>query len=315
MRILLVSRYKDNFSNHILPFVYEQGEALRKCGVEVDYFLVVGNGILSYIKSVKPLEIKIEAFHPDIVHAHYGLSGITAVLQRKVPVVTTFHNGETLGFKQNVLSSIASLFNKHTIYVAQHIYDKSYLKCKNNYTILPCGVNLSEMPILDYYETRKKLGLNLDTRYILFGGAFDNLRKNYPLLKNAIRYITECKIEVIEMMGLSRMQITELMCASDLFALPSKSEGSPQALKEAMACNCPIVATDIADIKHLLGDLDGHYICSFEPDDVADKIKRALQYGKRTNGRQRIIDLGLTNEQVAKKLCVIYNKVLQDNKR
>lgn len=311
MRALLVSRYKDNFQNHILPFVYEQGEALRRCGVDVDYFLVEGNGLLSYFKSVKPLKKKIKEFAPDIIHAHYGLSGITAVLQRDVPVVTTFHNGETLGFKQNILSSIASLFNKHTIYVAQHIYDKAYFKRKKDYTIMPCGVTLEDLPVLDYKSTREKLGLKYDTKYILFGGAFSNLRKNYPLLKSAIDLIKDIKIKVIEMKGLSRMQTTELMCACDVFALPSKSEGSPQALKEAMACNCPIVATDIADIKHLLGDLDGHYICSFEPKDVADKIKKALLVNGRTKGRQRINELGLTNEQVAQKLIVIYNNILQ----
>lgn len=311
MRVLLVSRYKNNFKNHILPFVYEQGEALRKCGVDVDYFLVEGNGFLSYFKSVKPLKKKIKKFAPDIVHAHYGLSGITAVLQRDVPVVTTFHNGETLGFKQNILSSIASLFNKHTIYVARHIYDKAYFKRKKNYTIMPCGVTLEDLPVLDFKSTREMLGLKSDTVYILFGGAFSNLRKNYPLLKSAVELIKDVKIEAIEMKGLSRMQATELMCACDLFALPSKSEGSPQALKEAMACNCPIVATDIADIKHLLGNLPGHYICSFESEDVAKKIKLALDFNGRTNGRNRIIELGLTNEQVAEKLIDIYKLVLK----
>lgn len=310
MKVLIVSRYKKAFYNHILPFVYEQGEALHKSDVEVDYFLVEGDGLFSYFKSVKPLKDKIKEFHPDIVHAHYGLSGITAILQRKVPVVTTFHNGETLGYKQNILSSIASLFNKHTIYVAQHVYDKTYFKRSSNYTILPCGVNLSELPILDYAETRKKLGFSPDVKYILFGGAFDNLRKNYPLLRDAIKLISEYKIDVVEMKGLSRMQTNELMCACDLFALPSKSEGSPQALKEAMACNCPIVATDVADIKYLLGDVNGHFICTFEPENVASKIKDALSLNGRTKGRERIIELGLTNDIVAKKLIDIYKSVL-----
>ena len=101
------------------------------------------------------------------------------------------------------------------------------------------------------------------------------------------------------------------MCACDVFALPTKSEGSPQALKEAMACNCPIVATDVADIRYLLGDVDGHYICSFEAKDVAGKIADAFSYGKRTNGRQRIIDLGLTNDLVAKRLISIYEEVVR----
>ena len=60
------------------------------------------------------------------------------------------------------------------------------------------------------------------------------------------------------MKRLSRADCVLRMNACDLFALPSHSEGSPQALKEAMACSCPIVATDMADVRHLLGDLPGH---------------------------------------------------------
>ena len=133
---------------------------------------------------------------------------------------------------------------------------------------------------------------------------------------NAERYIPECldsiikngcdDIEVLEMKGLSRAECTLRMCACDLFALPTKSEGSPQALKEAMACNCPIIATDVADIRHLLGELDGHYICSFNPDEVANVLNCALSFNGRTEGRQRIIRLGLTNNQVAKQLIEIY---------
>lgn len=310
MKVLIISRHKDNFSNHILPFVYEQGEALRKQGLDVDYFLIEGSGFLSYFKNVAPLKKKIRDFKPDIIHAHYGLSGLTAVLQRDVPVVTTFHNGETLGFKQNIISAIASLFNKHTIYVAQHVYDKALFKRKTNYTIMPCGVTLEDLPQLGFHNTREKLGFRPDTKYILFGGAFSNRRKNYPLLQEALSLIDDIKIEVIEMKDLNRAQTTELMCACDLFALPTKSEGSPQALKEAMACGCPIIATDVADIKYLLGDVDGHSICTFEPEDVADKVSKTLMFNKRTKGRERIIELGLTNEQIAGRLINLYKTIL-----
>lgn len=310
MKVLIISRYKKVFNNHILPFVYEQGEALRKSGVEVDYFLIAGDGYFSYLKNVAPLKRRIREFKPDIIHAHYGLSGLTAVLQREIPVITSFHNGETLGFKQNVISSIASLFNKHTIYVAQHVYDKSLFKRKSNYTIMPCGVTLEDLPQLDFHKTREKLGFRPDVKYILFGGSFLNLRKNYSLLKRALSLINDIKIETIEMNGLTRSQTTELMCACDLFALPTKSEGSPQALKEAMACGCPIVATDVADIKYLLGDVDGHFICTFEPEDVADKVRKALMFNKRTKGRERIIELGLTNEQIADRLINLYKSIL-----
>jgi glycosyltransferase involved in cell wall biosynthesis len=118
------------------------------------------------------------------------------------------------------------------------------------------------------------------------------------------------KVNLIEMKGFTRDQVNKLLCGCDLFLLPTFSEGSPQVVKEALACNCPIVATDVADIKHLLGDVEGHYICNFDPDVVAKQVAKALDFGKRTNGRQRVIELGLTNDLVAKKLVEIYKEVL-----
>lgn len=323
MRILELSRYKNNFATHILPFVQEQGESLRALGNEVDYFLVGGKGLLSYFTQRKALLRKINEFQPDVIHAHFGLSGITAVLQRKVPVVITFHNGETLNWYVNLLSSIFSQRAKHVIYVAQHIYDLVYWKHKHH-TILPCGVNMEDCVVTSYTEARKQLGWSDDKKYILFGGAFDNLRKNYPLLKQAIELTGRKDIEVIEMRGLNRQECTLRMCACDCFALPTHSEGSPQALKEAMACNCPIVATDTADIAHLLGDIPGHYLLRnprktkerWDADErsvgeLAELLEKVLAFKGRTEGRKRIEELGLSNELVAKTIIEIYNEVVK----
>ena len=324
MRILEVSRYKDNFADHQLPFVTEQGEAIRALGHEVDYFLVKGN----YIAAIKALKAKIRECKPDIVHAHYGLSAITAELQSLVSVVTTFHNGETHSWYINFITSLMSLRAKHVIYVAPHIRDLVYFKAPK-YSIIPCGVTLEDCFLMDKADARKQLGWSLDKKYIMFGGAFSNTRKNYALLKEAIDKLSYLdsrlsSIECIEMRGLSRYDCILRMNAADVFVLPTKNEGSPQALKEAMACNCPIVATDVADIKHLLGDLPGHYILpnkrgngawwkgdEHSAEELAELLKKALAFEGRTKGRERIVELGYTNEQVAGRIVKIYENIMQ----
>ena len=95
-----------------------------------------------------------------------------------------------------------------------------------------------------------------------------------------------------------------------MLLLPTKSEGSPQVLKEAMAYNCPVVATDVADIAYLLDGVSNSYVTSFDPQDVAEKISRVLECGQRTNGRERIEKLKLENSQVAKTIYSIYKQVL-----
>lgn len=318
MRVLIVSRYKSDFADHRLPFVTEQGSALREQGCEVDYFLIRG----SYLYAVSALKQRIRDFKPDIIHAHYGLSAITAELQSQVPVVTTFHNGEWHSHWVNFCSSLMSLRAKYVIYVAEHIRSKVFFKHKH-YAILPCGVTMADMSIIEQQQARAVLGWGKEKKYILFGGAFDNLRKGYPLLQAALQTMNSDNIEVIEMKGLRRQDCVLRMCAADCFILPSQNEGSPQALKEAMSCNCPIVATDIADVKHLLGDLEGHFLLS-NPcgtptgwkgnaqsiNELATLLQQALAFDRRTNGRERIKQLGLTNTTIAASLIKIYKKVL-----
>lgn len=332
MRILIIGRYKKQYPENLLPFVLEQGEILCQLGHKVEYMPVRGN----YILAVRELKSKIRAFQPDVIHAHYGLSAITAELQSMVPVVTTFHNGETLNPLVNFFTSLFSLRAKHVVYVAQHIYDLLYFKHKHH-SVIPCGVNMDDCVVMDQKDAREQLGFENGVKYILFGGGFDNLRKNYAILRDAVERMEQqpwipvkggerCgNIVCLEMKGLSRAECVLRMNACDLFALPSHSEGSPQALKEAMACNCPIIATDVADVRHLLGTLEGHYILrnprstteywegdAQSVDEMTELLKEALRFSGRTTGRERIIELELSNDQVAKRLQAIYESILTD---
>lgn len=298
-------------------FVREQGEALQQLGCQVEYYAVVGKGMKGYWQNVKPLRKKIREFHPDIIHAHYGLCGMVAVLasRKKVPVVVTCHNGETLTQYGNIITSLALRKADYTISVAQHIYDKLYLKPKR-YCIQPCGIDLKDLPLTDKQAAMKEMGLPKEKVNILFGGSFANARKNAPLAKAALEKLEDERISgagefnLIEMKGFNRHQVAMLLNGCDMLLLPTKSEGSPQVLKEAMACNCPVVATDVADIAFLLEGVTNSYVTTFDPKDVADKIQRVIDCGERTNGRERIEALRLDNSQVAETILEIYKSVL-----
>ena len=304
----------------ISPFVNEQASAIENAGCKIEYFLIKGN----YITAVRKLKKKMREWRPDVIHAHYGLSAITAELQSEVPVVSTFHNGETLKWYVNLMSSLMSLRAKHVIYVAQHIRDLCYFKAKN-YSIIPCGVPMEQMIVIPKEEAQKQLGWDVNKKYILFGGAFSNTRKNYKLLKEAVECLTNegmNGIECIEMKGLSRAECVLRMCACDVFVLPSHSEGSPQALKEAMAVNCPCIATDIADVKELFGEEPGHWVLrnprktherweadEKSQDEMVALLQEALAFEGRTNGRERLLQLRLSNEQIASRIIEIYERV------
>lgn len=176
--------------------------------------------------------------------------------------------------------------------------------------IQPCGIDMKDLPLVDKAEAMKEMNLPKDKINILFGGSFSNARKNAPLAQAAIALLHRGDMNLIEMRGFNRKQVNLLFCGCDMLLLPTKSEGSPQVLKEAMACNCPVVATDVADIAFLLQYVTNSYVTSFDPADVADKIQRVIECGERTNGRERIETLKLDNPLVAAKYLKISEQIL-----
>ena len=102
-------------------FVREQGESLRALGIEVEYFSVVGKGVKGYLSNYRRLQIAIKDLQPNLIHAHFGLCGALCVMQSKVPVEITCHNGETLSWYGNIITSLAIQRAAHTICLAQHI--------------------------------------------------------------------------------------------------------------------------------------------------------------------------------------------------
>ena len=101
-----------------------------------------------------------------------------------------------------------------------------------------------------------------------------------------------------------------MMNAADALVMTSFTEGSPQVIKEAMACGCPIVSVDVGDVKDITAGVQGCFIADRSPESVALNLKRAIAFGKRTEGRMVIVERGLTNDVVAKKLVEIYKSII-----
>ena len=306
MKILIVASYN---KNRFAPFIVEQVDALRQVGCEVDYFGVVGKGIKGYLSAFSALRKKIKTFKPDVIHAHYGLSGLLANLQRSIPVVTTYHGSDINLPKVLRFSKIAMKLSAWNIFVSQRNVDLA--KPKKNYVLLPCGVNLPNYVEEDICTVKQKLNWHPNKKYILFAGAFDNRVKNAKLAQDSVSLLEDA--ELIELRGYTREQVTALFYAVDSFLMTSFTEGSPQVVKEAMACGCPIVSVDVGDVAERIEGLGGCYITERNPQDIADKLQEVFSLNTRTKGRERIIELGLTNDLVAKKLAEIYEDVLKNN--
>ena len=303
MKALVVASYN---KSRFAPFIEEQVEALRNRGVVCDYFGVEGKGVCGYLRNMPALRRKIAEFRPDVVHAHYGLSGLLANLQRTVPVVTTYHGSDINDPKVRPLSKISMRLSKYNIFVSQATM--SLIRPSRRFALIPCGIDLDELQLTSKEEARRRMGLNSSGRYVLFAGAFDNPVKNTSLAKETVALLPD--VSLLELKGYSREQVTLLMCAVDALLLTSHAEGSPQVIKEAMACGCPIVAVDVGDVEERLRGLDGcHVAKTREASELAGLLRKTFDSLHRTKGRERIIESGLTNDLVAKKMMDIYSQV------
>ena len=326
MKILIVG---NNKPGHFAPFVEEQARALQLQGCDVVFFGVQGKGIIGYLRCLPALKRAIKQHQPDLIHAHYGLSGVLANLQRRVPVVTTYHGSDIN--KPNILrfSKIAMRLSAHNIFVSQRnvtlaLSPNSLItyRLKKRYTLLPCGVNLPlpwcelqtqwvEQLTLNQWVQEK---LNAGVKHVLFAGAFNNAVKDPELAKAVINELASegVKVELIELKGYNRDQVNALMYNCDTLLMTSKTEGSPQVIKETMACGCPIVSVDVGDVAERVSGVEGCYVVSSrEPAAIAKALQQSLAFSGKTNGRQRIIEMGLSNIQVAERLMAIYKQLVE----
>ena len=303
MRVLVIARCKNG---SYAPFITEQVEAIRQKGVECQYLGVTGDGFGGYLRQLPMLKKTIDEFCPDIIHAHYGLCGLLANLQRRVPVVTTYHGSDINDPKVLRLSSLAIKLSHFNIFVSHSFINIA--RPEKQYALIPCGVNLEDYPLIDKAEARRRLALLPNKKYVLFAGAFDNRIKNASLAEESTKLLPETTL--LELKGYNRQQVATLMQAVDALIMTSFSEGSPQVIKEAMACGCPIVSVDVGDVKSLISSIDGCYIADRTDESIAFYLKKAIEFNKKTEGRHVIVERGLTNDIIANKLERIYSQLV-----
>ena len=297
-----------NFKMH-QAFISDQIEASRfnsTSDLIFDVFFIKKRGYKGYLKCLPKIKDKIRQFQPDVVHAHGGHIGLLCCMQGIKPVIITFHGSDLNIVKNRGMSSLASFFCSASIFVSAKLYKQCFFKKKHIF-IIPCGVNFDVFYPLEKGMAKTELGMDPSEKYLLFSSSFENHVKNFSLASKALSTIPG--IAIREIANRTRREVNLLLNGAELLLMTSFSEGSPQIIKEAMACNCPIVSTDVGDVRHVLGNTPGCYIASFDPKDVARGIEMALSFGKRTRGREKI--RYLDNRLIVQKIVNVYKLFLR----
>jgi len=308
MKILFVC---SGNSGNASPFVKEQAGHLQSAGMDVSIFLIKGKGAAGYLRNLTALRSAIQSFKPDVVHAHGGMSALLAALQRMVPVVVTFHGSDVNVPSLRRFARLSMLLTSKQIVVSQQM--KRLLNVQRLY-VIPCAVDPSIFQPMAAVSCRQRLNWSPDEFVVLFSSSFDRPVKNAPLAQQAVARIANRNVRLVELKNKSREEVAELLNACDVALMTSHTEGSPQFIKEAMACGTPIVSTRVGDVPELLEYEPGHYLVGYDARLIGEAIEQAAQYRrehKYTGGREILEKRGLFPPQIVKSLLEVYASCLK----
>lgn len=325
MKILFISSGRQGDVN---PIIRNQGESLRRAGVELEYFVVSGRGWKSYVKSIKPLRRKVREGGYDIIHAHYSWTAYLASIATvglKVPMVVSLMGNDILDhwWYPGLARLVAKMKPWRAVIVkSQEMKERVGMDYAN---VVPNGVNMERFREESREESREKMGWDSAKKHVLFPARQEDTRKNWPLALGAVETLNKRigdltfdigdfnGIELHQMKGVPNDKTPIMYNAADAVVLPSFYEGSANAVKESMACNAPLVTTDMGDCRERIEGVEGCYVAkTYEVEEFAELLGKALAFGGKTKGRERLLADGIADYQIAQRLIKIYESVCKE---
>jgi teichuronic acid biosynthesis glycosyltransferase TuaC len=309
---------------HSGTWVRDQVAALERLGVRCEVLYGAGGGgIWPYLRLRRAMATRIAHEKYDLIHAHYGFTGIVAATQRSLPVVVTFHGTDVLGRPyagpyrrifgrvERRLSQLLARRVAHAAVVSSLM--QSMLRAPRATTV-PMGIDVERFALLPRSQAREQLGLDADAPIVIFVGDPDLPRKRFELAREAVEVARSAisSIQLIPVSGRTHDEVSLFMNAADALLLTSHVEGSPTVIKEAMACDLPVVSVEVGDVREQLDGVEPSYICKSEPAPLAEALIEVLKSSQRSNGRELIGRF--TNENVASIILGIYRQTLEDKR-
>jgi teichuronic acid biosynthesis glycosyltransferase TuaC len=322
LRVLMVtSDYPADGRPRTTHFIKRQAEFVRAAGVDVEVFHFDGSKkLVNYVRAWRRLRRHLQRGQYDLVHAQFGQSGLLT-FPRRLPLLVTLRGSDILGIvddasgrytlKGRILQSLSRFVARRAdavILVSDHMRD--VVGRTDAIHVIPSGLDLALFRPIPQAEARERLGLSPTKRLVLFVGRPNQARKRFALAQRAVEILNQTlPAELVVAWKVQHVDIPYYMAASDVMVFTSMQEGSPNVVKEALACDLPVVSVPVGDVEARLAGIAGCELCSDErPEAIAAALERVLRRGGRVNGRQTVQHLDET--LLTRKVIAIYESIL-----
>ncbi len=300
-------------------FVDRQVQSLRDMGVIVEIFDIgEGHSFVKLLRSWRLLRREIRTVRPDLIHAQYGtVVGLTSVLSFH-PAIITFSGSDLLPgasisrlrtYAGILMSNVASLFARRVICVSEQLRRALWWR-RDGTVVIPRGVDLDLFSPGPRDESRRKLGWDSRSIIALIDGGRDWKNKGLDVAEAAVG-IARQSVPLLELKVIRAVPPDEMPVwyrAADLLICASRQEGSPNVVKEALACNLPIIGVDVGDVRERLAGVEPSQVVERDPAAIAGGIISVIASGGRSDGRQHVASLSM--DQVARRILDVYATAL-----
>jgi teichuronic acid biosynthesis glycosyltransferase TuaC len=290
-------------------FVRDLVEGVRALGVDVEVLAFDGRTRKrAYAEAAIALRRALRDKRFDLVHAHYGLTGLAALAQRHVPTVVTFHGSDTGNPRVKWQAWVSWIVARRTTPVFVSRDGARRLRCPEA-EVIPAPVDTDLFQPGSAETARRSLGWPAGGRYVLLPGARANLDKGARLFDEVVQKVRRevPDLRSVSLEGFERSQVVDVMNAVDVTLMTSAFEGSPVSVKESLACMTPVVSVPVGDVPELLARLPGCGIAPRNPDSLADAVLAALAHRPDTALRRRAEEF--SRARISERTVELYRRV------